>query len=52
LVFNLYANKQTSPAIHIMPDGTNTVCYTSLAPGAANNAVNVDYNGAVYHSID
>ena len=52
LVFNLYANKQTSPAIHIMPDGTNTICYTSLAPGAANNAVNVEYNGATYHSID
>ena len=52
LVFNLYANKQTSPAIHIMPDGTNTVCYTSLAPGAANNAVNVEFNGAIYHSID
>ena len=52
LVFNLYANKQTSPAIHVMPDGTNTVCYTSLAPGAANNAVNVEYNGATYHSID
>ena len=52
LRFNLYANKQTSPAIHIMPDGTNTVCYANLAPGVANNAVNVDYNGAVYHSID
>ena len=52
LVFNLYANKQTSPAIHIMPDGTNTICYTSLAPGAANNAVNVEYNGAIYHSTD
>ena len=52
LVFNLYANRQTQPSIYIQPDNSNTVCYVNLAPGVANNAVNVDYNGAIYHSID
>ena len=52
LVFNLYANRQTQPSIYIQPDNSNTVCYVNLAPGVANNAVNVEFNGAIYHSTD
>lgn len=52
LSYNLYANKNTSPAIHIKPDGSNTVCYVNLAFGISDNAVNVKYNGATYHSTN
>lgn len=52
LIFNIYTNKNTSPAIHIKPDGSDTVCYVNLSTGAGTNAVNIQYNGTVYHTTN
>lgn len=52
LVFNIYANKQTSPAIHLKPDDSDTVCYVNLTSGAGNNAINIRYNDTVYHTTN
>lgn len=32
--------------------GDDQVCYTSLATGNANNALNVDIDGTTYHTIN
>ena len=49
LTIPLYKSKLTSPAIHIQHNGQ--VCYASLAPGAASNALNINYGGNTYHTI-
>ena len=48
LIFPLWDTRTTQPAIYIGLE--NGVCYVNLAPGVANNAVNVEYNGAIYHT--
>lgn len=49
LSFPLYSDKSTSPSIHVKYD--NTVCYVDLATGVANSAINIRYNGVVYHAV-
>lgn len=50
LIYNLYANKLTSPAIHIQQNGIT--CYVNLTPGGATGAINVRNNGTVYHATN
>ncbi|MCL2538038.1 MAG: hypothetical protein FWE52_00980 [Alphaproteobacteria bacterium] len=50
VVIPLYATKQTTPAIHVQ-SGTG-ICYGSLDTGTRTDAVNVDFNGALYNSIE
>lgn len=45
----LYATKNTTHTINI--GYKSSVCYGSLAPGAAANALNLNLNGDIYHSI-
>ena len=49
LSFPLYADKSTSPSIHIKYN--NMVCYVDLESGSATGAINVKYNGVVYHAV-
>ena len=50
LMFNIYANKQTTPSINIKYN--DTVCYVSLAAGSTTNAVHVKYQDTTYHTIN
>lgn len=43
----LYAEKYTSPALHIRYNGQ--VCYANLTQGKSENAINIRYGGVVYH---
>ncbi len=45
----LYANKRTTPSINI--GDVNGACYADLAPGRATGAINIMYNGVVYHTL-
>jgi hypothetical protein len=45
----LYADKDTSPSIHLSVGGT--ICYGSLESGGAANALNISYSGNTYHSV-
>ena len=49
LSFPLYSDKSTSPSIHIKYN--NMVCYVDLESGSATGAINVKYNGVVYHTV-
>ncbi len=44
----LYATKNTTPSINIGIGGN--VCYANLILGRATNAINVEYNGQIYHT--
>ena len=46
----LYAEKSTNPSIHVKYNGMT--CYADLAQGNAINAINIQYNGIVYHTTD
>lgn len=51
LVFNIYANKQTTPALNVKYN--DTVCYVSLEPGIGTNALHMtDGNGTIYHTTN
>ena len=51
LIFNLYANKLTSPAVHIKTvDGT--VCYVNMASGNATGAINTRIGDTIYHTTN
>ncbi len=45
----LFADKNTSPAIHIRQN--DTVCYADLVAGKTSNEILVHYNGTVYHTV-
>ena len=49
LSFPLYSDKSTSPSLHIMYN--NTICYGDMASGVAADAININYNGNVYHVV-
>ena len=49
LSFPLYATKQVTPSINIQM-GEN-VCYVNLINGRASNAINVQYNNKIYHTV-
>jgi len=51
LAFNLYANKLTSPAVHIKTD-TGAVCYVNLATGNATGAVHFRVGDTIYHTTN
>lgn len=45
----LYPDPLPSPALRIS-DGTNS-CWAELAPGAAENSINIKQDGQVYHTV-
>ncbi len=45
----LYAEKRTTPSINI--GDVNGACHADLAPGRATGAINIMYNGEIYHTI-
>ncbi|MDW2958287.1 MAG: hypothetical protein R8M37_00535 [Alphaproteobacteria bacterium] len=47
--FPLYAEKYTTPAIHVRYNGG--ICYVNLSSGRASDSINVEYNGVVYHAV-
>lgn len=50
-VFNLYATKQTSPALHVKYN--DTICYVSLATGTGTNAMHIKTSdGTIYHTVN
>ena len=49
LILPMYAEKQITPSINIQM-GEN-VCYVNLLSGASNDAINVSYDGATYHTV-
>ena len=51
LYFNVYANKNTTPALNIKYN--DTVCYVSLATGSGTNALHIKTDsGTVYHTVN
>ncbi len=44
----LYATKNTTPSISIGIG--ESVCYADLIPGRASGAINIEYNGQIYHT--
>ena len=46
----LWGDKQTSPAIHVRYN--DITCYGNLESGQSANAINLKYNGTVYHTIN
>ena len=48
VIVPLYAEKYTEPALAVRYNGL--VCYANLAAGQSVGAINVRYNGAVYHT--
>ena len=50
-VFNLYATKQTTPALNVKYN--DTICYVSLATGTGTNAMHIKTNdGTIYHTVN
>ncbi len=49
IVVPLYSEKRTTPSINI--GDVNGACHADLAPGRATGAINVMYNGDVYHTV-
>ena len=49
IVVPLYADKHTTPSVHIRYN--NTVCYADLEPGNVAGAINIKFNGDVYHTL-
>lgn len=47
--FPLYATRSTTPSLCV--NYNNTTCYVDLESGGATGAINVNYNGVVYHTI-
>ena len=50
LAFNVYANKHTTPALHIKYN--NTICYVSVASGTDTNTLHFQYQDTTYHTIN
>ena len=50
VVNKLYDTKTTTPSLVVKTSGG--LCYGNLASGSAKNAVNIKYNGNVYHVVD
>lgn len=46
----LYAEKETFPSLCVRYN--NTMCYVDLEPGQASGAINIKYNGVVYHTVE
>ena len=49
LAIPIYATKQITPSINIQL-GEN-VCYVNMVPGRASNAINVQYDNQIYHTV-
>lgn len=49
LSFPLYSDKSTSPSICVKYN--DTICYVDLVAGNSVGAVNIEYNGEVYHTV-
>ena len=50
VVNKLYDTKTTTPSLVVKTSGG--LCYGNLSSGSAKNAVNIKYNGNVYHVVD
>ena len=48
LVVPLYAEKSTSSSLCVQYNGT--ICYADLEFGNSSGAINVNYNGVIYHT--
>ena len=48
---NIFAKRNTWPALVLQPDDTTT-CYIDLVPGRASNAIHVNFNGNIYHTVN
>ena len=46
----LYSDKSTSPSICVQYN--NKICYADLVQGRTSGAINVEYNGVIYHTTD
>lgn len=51
IILPLYREKVTQPSLHVLFDNGD-LCYANFISGDANGAVNVNYNGAVYHGVE
>ena len=49
LEFPLYATKQITPSINIQMG--NSTCYVNLVNGESTNAINVQYDNKIYHTV-
>ncbi|MDW2958716.1 MAG: hypothetical protein R8M37_02810 [Alphaproteobacteria bacterium] len=49
-IFQLYAEKYTEPSLVVSYNDQK--CYGKLEQGSATGAINVKYNGAVYHTVE
>lgn len=49
IVVPLYADKYTTPSVHVRYN--DTVCYADLEPGNVAGAINIKFNGDVYHTL-
>lgn len=45
----LYANRRTNPSINIKIN--DNICYADLMSGRLNNAININYNSEIYHTV-
>ncbi len=50
LSFQLKGKKYTEPSLCIGYNGT--VCYINLESGSAQNSININYNGSIYHTVN
>lgn len=46
----LYSERGTTPSLCV--NYNNTTCYADLESGNVSGAINVKYNGVVYHTVD
>lgn len=47
---NVYSSRTSTPALNIST--ARGTCYVTLSAGSANDAINVQYNGNTYHTVD
>lgn len=50
VVVSLWAEKTTQPSLCVKYN--DTICYANLEIGTATEAININYNGVIYHTVD
>ena len=51
VILPLYRERATQPSMYVLFENGD-LCFANVISGAANNAVNVEYEGAVYHGVE
>ncbi len=46
----LFSSRNTTPAINVKIN--NNICYADLVPGTSTGAINIEYNGQMYHTVN